>query len=83
MASTSASEVIINDVTEDTDIWSVGKCVSCNMQLTGEPKILSCLHFVCKDCIGKENSVSGTFSILHYLLSLYKKLWPIQYHNIY
>ncbi|XP_060860365.1 transcription intermediary factor 1-alpha-like [Metopolophium dirhodum] len=29
------------------------------MQLTGDPKMLSCLHFVCKDCIGKENSVSG------------------------
>lgn len=84
MASTSASEVITNNVlTENTDIWSVGKCVICNMQLTGEPKMLSCLHFICKDCIGKENSVSGTFSILHYLLSLDKQLWPIQYHNIY
>lgn len=74
MASTSASEVIINNVTEDTDIWSVGKCVICNMQLTGEPKMLSCLHLICKDCVGKENSVSGKLSILYYLLSLDKKL---------
>ncbi|XP_015373098.1 PREDICTED: E3 ubiquitin-protein ligase TRIM32-like [Diuraphis noxia] len=59
MASTSASEVIINDIHEETDIWSVGKCVICNMQLTGEPKILSCLHIICKDCIGKKNSISG------------------------
>ncbi|KAL5238757.1 hypothetical protein ACI65C_006167 [Semiaphis heraclei] len=56
MASTSTSEVIVN---EESDIWSVGKCVICNMQLTGEPKILSCLHIICKDCIGKKNSVSG------------------------
>ncbi|KAL4154530.1 hypothetical protein QTP88_000388 [Uroleucon formosanum] len=59
MASTSASEVIINNVTEDTDIWSVGKCIICNMQLTDEPKMLSCLHLICKDCVEKENSVSG------------------------
>jgi len=70
MASTSASVVITNDVTEENDIWSVGKCIICNMQLTDELKILSCLHFICKDCIGKENSVSGKYSILHYLLFL-------------
>jgi len=69
MASTSASEVIINDVNEEHhDIWSVGKCVVCNMQLTVEAKILSCLHIICKDCSRKKNSVSGEFNSFRYFL---------------
>jgi hypothetical protein len=59
MASTSTSEVKIDDVHGAIDVWSIGKCVICNLQLTGESKILDCLHFICKDCIAKENSDSG------------------------
>lgn len=59
MASTSTSEIKIDNVHGEIDIWSVGKCVICNMKLTGKSKMLECLHFVCKDCIAKEISDSG------------------------
>ncbi|XP_050063765.1 uncharacterized protein LOC114127777 isoform X2 [Aphis gossypii] len=55
MASTSTSEMKIDNVHGEIDIWSVGKCVICNKELTGESKMLECLHFICKDCIAKEN----------------------------
>lgn len=48
-----------DNVQNENDLWSFGKCVFCKNPVEENFKILNCLHIICKDCTKSEKTDSG------------------------
>lgn len=50
-----------------TNNWSVQKCVFCNTLLDEKSKILKCLHIVCQKCLPTTSNDLGTLILRLYI----------------